>query len=116
MTPGCKFGELRISNPIGRMWVLLEWAGEAWRMLPQSFHSRDELLRYAVRNFIYDAIVGDKAFDPWTNSDGRTYQHEAVGGTLCTVRLGDDPTIVAVNDATCHESPWPGVGKPTIGG
>lgn len=114
MTPGNRFGDLRISNPIGRMWVLLYWDGEFWRMLPRSFHSRNNLLRDAVANFLYDAIVGDKEFEPWTNSDGATYQNKVRGSTLYTVRLGDS-MLVAMGDATCHESPWLEPGKPTIG-
>lgn len=114
MTPGEKFGELRISNPMGNMWVLLAWNGEWWCMLAQSFHSRNELLRYAVRSHLYRAIVGDKEFTPWTNSDGQTYQNKVDGWTLYTVRLKDQ-MIVASGDTTCHATPWREPGVPSIG-
>lgn len=113
MTPGEKLGDLRISNPMGNMWVLLAWDGEAWRMMMNSFSSREKLLRYAVYNGLYRAIVGDKAFAPWT-SNGVRYQHEVLGMMLYTVRLGDDQ-VVAIDDATCHSHPWPRPGAPSIG-
>jgi len=114
MTPGEKFGDLRISNPMGNMWVLLAWDGEAWRMMMHSFRKRDDLLEHAVRNWLYDAIIGDKAFTPWTNSDGARYQQRVLGSTIYVVRLGDE-MIVASGDATCHASPWPAPGVPSIG-
>lgn len=114
MTPGEKFGDLRISNPMGNMWVLLAWDGEAWRMMMNSFRSRNELLRHAVYTGLYGSIVGEKAFDPWTNSDGKTYQHHAVDRRLYTVRLNDQQ-VVSIGDATCHASPWVAPGVPSIG-
>lgn len=113
MKPGEKFGELRISNPMGNMWVLLAWDGEFWRMPMNSFKSKNDLLRHAVYSNFYRQIVGDLEFDPWTNSDGKTYQHKAVDGGLYTVRLNDQQ-VVAIGDATCHPSPWPSPGNPTI--
>lgn len=114
MEPGEKKGDLRISNPMGNMWVLLRWDGEFWRMLlSASFRSRDDLLRWAVDRHIYNRIVGDREFAPWI-AGGATYQNKSDGWTLYTVRLGDNQ-VVAIGDATCHASPWPAPGVPSIG-
>lgn len=113
MEAGTKKGDMRLSNPIGRMWTLLRWDGGFWRMLPVSEHQRDDVLRWAFEHGLYDRIVGGKAFTPWT-AGGCTYRNIVEGNTLYTVRLNDS-TLVAIDDATCHESPWPALGVPSIG-
>ena len=112
MEAGIKIGDMRLSNPIGRMWTLLRWDGEFWRMVNFSAHSRDEVLRLAVSSGVYDRIVGGKDFTAWDIA-GVKYQNHASDRTIYTVR--DDKAVVAIDDATCHSFPWPGVGVPSIG-